>query len=336
LSSLRRFASTLGLSITTVSRALDGYPDVAAETRQRVVEAARATNYRPHAAARRLRLGSTETVTMVIPGAPGHFDEPLYLELLTALGARFDAAGFDLTVLAARDPDDERAVYRRLVEGRRTDGLIVARTRLKDDRIQYLAKARFPFVTIGRSELPVAYAHVDGDGESAFRVATERLIGLGHRRIAFAAAPAAFTFGKLRRRGWTSAMQAAGLAHDAAVEGELTEFGGLAAARTLLAATPRPTALVCVTDRMAIGAMRAVKELGLAVGRDVSIIGHDNIPAAAFAQPALTTMELSMIDVAARVASMLIALIGGGDPRDLSQILPVIAIERASAGPAPD
>ena len=104
MSSLRQLASTLGLSITTVSRALDGYPDVAAATRQRVIDAARATNYRPHAAARRLRLGSTETVTMVIPGTPGHFDEPLYLELLTALGARFDAAGFDLTVLAARDP----------------------------------------------------------------------------------------------------------------------------------------------------------------------------------------------------------------------------------------
>ena len=129
MSSLRQLASTSGLSITTVSRALDGYPDVAAATRQRVIDAAKATNYRPHAAARRLRLGSTETVTMVIPGTPGHFDEPLYLELLTALGARFDAAGFDLTVLAARDPDEERAVYQRLVEGRRTDGLIVARTR---------------------------------------------------------------------------------------------------------------------------------------------------------------------------------------------------------------
>ena len=75
MSSLRQLASTLGLSITTVSRALDGYPDVSAATRQRVIDAARKTNYRPHAAARRLRLGSTETVTMVIPGTPGHFDE---------------------------------------------------------------------------------------------------------------------------------------------------------------------------------------------------------------------------------------------------------------------
>jgi LacI family transcriptional regulator len=332
VSSLRRLASTLGLSITTVSRALDGYPDVAAATRQRVIDAARATNYRPHAAARRLRLGSTETVTMVIPGTPGHFDEPLYLELLTTLGARFDAAGFDLTVLAARDPAEEAAVYRRLVEGRRTDGLIVARTRREDQRILYLTEARFPFVTIGRTETPFPYAHVDGDGESAFRAATESLIALGHRRIAFLAAPSAFTFGKLRQRGWTCAMEAAGLAHDAVLEGQLTEFGGLAAARALLA-QERSTALLCATDRMAIGAMRAVKEAGLVVGRDVSVVGHDNISASAFTEPALTTMELSMMDVGARVADMLIALIGGADARDLSEILPVIPIERASVGP---
>jgi LacI family transcriptional regulator len=334
VSSLRQLASTLDLSITTVSRALDGYPDVAAATRKRVIDAAKAANYRPHAAARRLRLGSAETVTMVIPGTPGHFDEPLYLELLTTLGVCFDAAGFDLTILAARDPDEERAVYRRLVEGRRTDGLIVARTRRKDSRIRYLTEMRFPFVAIGRTETSLAYAHVDGDGETAFRAATERLIGLGHRRIAFVAAPSAFTFGKLRRRGWASAMEAAGLAHDAVLEGELTEFGGLAAARTLLAATPTPTALLCATDRIAIGAMRAVKEAGLTVGRDVSIVGHDNISATAFSEPPLSTMELSMVDVGTRVADMLIALIGGADPRDHSEVLPVIPIERASVGPA--
>jgi LacI family transcriptional regulator len=333
LNSLRQLASTLGLSITTVSRALDGYPDVAAATRQRVIDAAKASGYRPHAAARRLRLGSTETVTMVIPGTPGHFDEPLYLELLTTLGARFDAAGFDLTVLAARDPKEEAAVYRRLVEGRRTDGLVVARTRCRDQRISYLTAACFPFVTIGRTETRLPYAHVDGDGESAFRAATETLIALGHRRIAFVAAPSVFTFGKLRQRGWSSAMKAAGLAHDAVLEGQLTEFGGLAAARTLLA-EKQPTAFVCATDRMAIGAMRAVKEAGLTVGRDVSVIGHDNISASAFTEPALTTMELSMMDVGTRVADMLIALIGGADPRDLSEILPVMPIERASVEPA--
>jgi LacI family transcriptional regulator len=130
-------------------------------------------------------------------------------------------------------------------------------------------------------------------------------------------------------------MKSAGLRHDAGIESELTEFGGLAAARALLAMTPRPTALLCATDRIAIGAMRAVKELKLEVGRDVSVVGHDNISASAFTDPGLSTMELSMVDVGTRVADMLIALIGGADPRDLAEILPVIPIERASVGPQP-
>jgi LacI family transcriptional regulator len=334
VSSLRKLASSLGLSITTVSRALDGYPDVAETTRARVREAARAVNYRPHAAARRLRLGATETVTMVIPGDPGHFDEPLYLELLSALGARFDQAGFDLTVLAARAGAEELAVYRRLVEGRRTDGLIVARTRLDDARICYLAEAKFPFVTMGRTEVPVAYAHVDGDGEVAFAAATRRLIGLGHRRIAHIGGPAQFMFAKLRKRGWTNALRDADIGYTAFAEEALTEQGGLAAARKLLALTPRPTALLCATDRMAIGAMHAVKEAGLVVGRDVSVVGHDNISAGAFTEKALSTMELSFAAVGARLAEMLIALIGGARPEDFAEILPVIPIERESAGRA--
>jgi LacI family transcriptional regulator len=130
-------------------------------------------------------------------------------------------------------------------------------------------------------------------------------------------------------------MKAAGLDHGMVIEGPLTELGGLAAARALLAGPTPPTALLCATDRMAIGAMRAIKDAGLAVGGDISVIGHDNISASAFTEPALTTMELSMIDVGARVADMLIALIGGADPGDLSAILPVIPVERDSVAPAP-
>jgi LacI family transcriptional regulator len=333
LSELRKLASSLGLSITTVSRAIDGYPDVAPATRERVRAAARAANYRPHAAARRLRLGTTETVAMVLPGDPGHFDEPLYLQLLTALGERLDAAGLDLTVLAARTAAAETAVYRRLVEGRRIDGLVVARTRVEDERVRYLAGVGIPFVNMGRTEAKVAYAHVDGDGEAAFRQATERLLGLGHRRIAHIGSPAEFMFSKLRMKGWRAAMIEAGESPALVIEAPPTEQGGLAAARTLLSRAPRPTALLCATDRIAIGAMRAVKEAGLTVGGDVSVVGHDNLTASLFTEPALTTMDLPIAKVGARLGEMLIALIGGADARDFSEVWPVALIERATTGP---
>jgi LacI family transcriptional regulator, galactose operon repressor len=336
VSDLRKLASSLGLSITTVSRAIDGYSDVASATRERVRAAAKAANYRPNAAARRLRLGTTETVTMVLPGDPGHFDEPLYLQLLTALGERLDAAGLDLTVLAARTASAEAAVYRRLVEGRRTDGLIVARTRVDDERIRYLAGAGVPFVAMGRTAVRVPYAHVDGDGGAAFWQATQRLLALGHRRIAYLGAPAEFMFTKLRKDGWKQAMREAGLAPTFATEGSPTEQGGLAAARGLMARSPHPTALVCATDRIAVGAMRAVKDAGLVVGRDVSVVGHDNLAASAFTEPPLSTMDLPIAKAGTRLAEILIALIGGANARDFAEVWPVTPIERASTGPAPD
>ena len=336
MSGLRTLAASLGLSITTVSRALDGHADVAPATRERVRAAAAATGYRPNTAARRLRRGATEAVTMVVPGDPGQFAEPLYLELLAVCGGVFDAAGLDLTVLAARQGADEMAVYRRLVEGRRTDGLIVARTRVDDPRVRWLAERGFPFVAMGRTELDVPYAHVDGDGEAAFRRATERLIALGHRRIAHLGGPDGFTFARLRRRGWASAMAEAGLPTDGVAEAALTEAGGAEAARALLARADPPTALLCATDRIAIGAIGAAAGLGLVVGRDLSVVGHDNLSQSAYTQPPLSTMELSIRGIGVRLAEMLIARIGGADPRDLSEIRPVEAIDRASVGPPPD
>ncbi len=335
MSALRALASSLGLSITTVSRALDGYGDVAAATRERVRRAAEAANYRPNAAARRLRLGATETVSLVLPGDPGHFDEPLYMELLAALGARFDAAGLDLMVLAARSPSEELALYRRLVDGRRTDGIVLARTRVDDPRIRYLAGSGIPFVVMGRTGAAVTYAHVDGDGTAAFAEATRRLLALGHRDIAYVGASSEFTFSKLRREGWAAARTDAGLEPAISTEAAATEPGGLAAVRALLQGTPRPTALLCATDRIAIGGLRAIKEAGLVAGRDVSIVGHDNLSASAFTEPALTTMELPIAKVGTRLAEMLLALIGGADARDFAEVWPVSPIERASTGPAP-
>jgi LacI family transcriptional regulator len=334
MSALRALASSLGLSITTVSRALDGYGDVAAATRERVRRAAEAANYRPHPAARRLRLGATETVSLVLPGDPGHFDEPLYMELLAALGARFDAAGLDLMVLAARSPGEELALYRRLVESRRTDGIVLARTRVDDPRIRYLAESGIPFVVMGRTETRVVYAHVDGDGTAAFADATRRLIALGHREIAYVGASLGFTFSKLRRNGWAIAMRDAGLRPELSAETAATEEGGLAGVRAMLRSAPRPTALLCATDRIAIGGLRAIKEAGLTAGRDVSIVGHDNLSASAFTEPALTTMDLPIAKVGTRLAEMLLALIGGADARDFAEVWPVLSIERASTGPA--
>ena len=336
MSSLRRFASSLGLSITTVSRALDGYPDVSPATRERVLKAAAEAGYHPNSAARRLRKGSGETVALVMPSEPGRFYEPVFVELLAAVGERLAAQHYDLVLLAARPGPDEMAVYRRLVEGRRADALIVVRTRRVDERVIFLQSKGVPFVCHGRTDVATPYAFIDGDGESGFRDVTARLIARGHRRIALLSAPSDLMFTVFRTSGWRRALAEAGLAGgDLIAEGTPTEEGGYALAKAFLARAERPTALVCATDRMAIGAMRAAGEFGLKIGTDIAITGHDNIQAATLTDPALTTMELPLREVGERVADMVLARLGGADPRDLVEIRPLVQMPRASSGEGP-
>ena len=333
--SLRTLSNHLGLSITTVSRALDGYPEVAQATRERVHAAALAAGYRPNSAARRLRKGSTEVVTLILPGEPGHFNEPLYIELLAPIGERLAQDGYDLTLIAAPPGPDELKTYRRVVDGRRADALIVVRTRRDDARVAYLDSVDFPFVTMGRTQSAKPYAFVDGDSETAFGQAVVWLRDRGHARIAHLAAPSAFTFSGLRRRGYETAMCAAGLLPHI-IEDAANEDGGRRAAGLVLDGRGRPTALLCATDRMAIGALAAARARGIHVPEQLSVIGHDNLPMGAFSDPALTTMELPIAETGRLLAEMVLGRLAGKDPATLSVIRPLNFIERGSTAPVPD
>ena len=130
MSQLRQLASSLGLSITTVSRALDGYPDVAAKTRERVQRAARAVGYRPNTAARSLRRQRAEAIAVVLPSEPGRVGPPVFLDMLAGCGTRLAEVGFDLMLLPSVGRLSEIDTYSRLVDGRRADAFIVLRTRL--------------------------------------------------------------------------------------------------------------------------------------------------------------------------------------------------------------
>jgi LacI family transcriptional regulator len=335
MTTIRDLAQRLGLSITTVSRALDDYQDVSALTRAKVRAAAEATGYRPNAAARRLRRGRTDVVTMVLPTTHGGFDEPLYIQLLASMGPRFVKAGYDLTLLAAPPGEEETRTYRRIVEGQRADGIIVVRARQDDARIRYLLTTEMPFVVMGRSNVEGHYSLVDGDGQSAFHQATQYLLKLGHRRIIHLAAPSAFTFATLRRKGYEAAMHAADLEpkiFECSAESEPSER----IARELLESIHRPTAFLCATDRMAYGVMNAAHSLGLRIPDDLSVMGHDNLPASATSVPPLTTMELPLSNTGERLAMAVLQAIKDPLAAPLHDILPVNLIERGSTAPPPE
>lgn len=336
MTTLKELAKALDLSITTVSRALAGYSEVAAETRERVREAAKAQGYQPNFMARRLKKGRTEAIALVLPTEPGHFDEPLFLEMIVAIGRRLAQADLDLVVMAARSGTEEQKVYRRLVEGKRADAAIVVRPRRRDWRIRYLADEGFPFVIYGRSDEPGEHAFVDGDGEAAFNAATTMLVSFGHRNIALINAPSHYTFAHVRAKGWRAALAAAGLPPGPVLVAESSEEEGYRLMRELLALEPRPTAVLCATDRMAIGAMRAIADAGLRAGRDIALIGHDNISAASYTEPPLTTLALPIQRTGERLVEILLALLDGAAPTDFQEIRPVTLIERDSHWTTPD
>lgn len=329
---LRTLADQLGLSITTVSRALDGYDDVAEATKLRVRRAADAAGYRPNPNARRLRKGSSESIALIMPTEPGRFFEAAFVDLLAVVGERLAARRYDLVLMAARPGADEQAAYARLARERRADAFILVRTRRRDPRVAFLQAQGLPFVCHGRTDSAVPYAHVDGDGEAGFHAATARLAGLGHTRIAHLGAPDEFMFAGFRRAGWRRAMAEAGLADDLESAVAPTEEGGEAGAAAMLSRADRPTALICATDRIAIGAMRAAQAAGLIVGRDIAIAGYDNIHAGQHTSPPLTTMELDASTAGERLADMALALVGGASAEGLSEVLTPRQIARASTG----
>ncbi len=331
---LKRLSKHLGLSQTTVSRALNGYPDVSAATRERVTNAAREVGYSPNPLARRLAKGRLEAVGVIMSVGVGNFGDPFYSEFLAGVAEVFHQADMDLLVVAAPTGEEELSAYRRMVEGRRVDGLIVARTRTKDPRINYLLERNFPFVTFGRSGESAQHAFLDMDNEAGFIQVTERLIDFGHSRIALINAPEDLHFALLRRHGYERALRDAGLECDPEliVEGDRGEVDGHRLAERLLGLDRPPTALLCASDAMALGAMRAVKECGRTVGTDVSIIGYDDLPFAKYTEPPLTTLHQPIRPAGAHVAEMLLSRISGSTIEDLQDLWQPRLIVRESDG----
>ena len=326
--SLARIARALGVSVTTVSRALAGYDDVAAATRARVAAEAARIDYRPNEAARRLRRGRAEAVGVVLPSGPGQFDDPFFLRMLSAIGPALEGARLDLLVTTARPGADEVRAYRHLVENRKVDGILLARTRRRDERISYLLDQDFPFVAHGRSEEERLFPFVDIDGEAACREATERLLGLGHRRIGMINARSGYMFAVHRHAGWQAALGCEGPYREV----EPTEENGFLAMRDLLARAA-PTAVLCATDRIAVGAMHALTDMGLRAGRDVSLIGFDDLSLASYTDPPLTTIAQPIERAGRRMVEMLLARIAGAAIEGMQEIWPARLIARRSDGP---
>jgi LacI family transcriptional regulator len=311
---IKDVAQALKLSITTVSRALDGYDDVAESTRELVIKTAHEMGYTPNRAARQLRRQQTDTIGYILPTEKPQFADAFYSEFIAGLGDKAASNNFDLLVSAAPpDSSMEKALYERWVQGRKVDGLILNRTRLQDWRVQYLTERKAPFVSLERSHLPVEFVGIETETNQGMIELIAHLANQGHSRIAYIGASPDIKIEYDRHAGYQNGLRESGIAPDLNLlrRADLTPEGGYQAARQLLTLATAPTAIVCVNDLTAIGAMHAAHEHGLKVGRDIAIAGFDGIADSAHTQPPLTTLDQPVYEIAGRLVTMLLALIKG-------------------------
>ncbi len=310
--SLKQIAKSLGLSITTVSRALNGYDDVAEETRQRVQAEVERSGYRPNAMARRLKMGKIDAIGLVCPVSSLQHDNGILLEMVTEISHELARKEIDL-LLIADESDTGSGNLKRLLQGRRVDAFIVAHTLRDDPRLQLLQQHDFPFIALGRSELARPYAWFDFDNYHGIHMATNHLIALGHTRIALLKEDSPQAYVSQRHQGYLEAMSAAGLE---VLAGDVTtarnsRLFGYRATKTLCAGSNRPTAIVTTTNMLGDGAAQALDELGYLDGQ-ISLIVYDGLPA-----DSLITMEVSAIIQATRhqvgqqIATMALELLNG-------------------------
>ena len=337
---LKSLAAELGLSITTVSRALAGYADVSPSTREQVRLAAERAGYVPNLNARRLVTGRTDAVGIVLPfPADELFDpyvnDPFINELIRHLAHALQRLPeLDLIVGYAHRDQDLLDVYKRFIRGRRVDAFFLPRTEVQDQRVEYLLGQGIPFVCHGRTQYSDRHAWVDSNAKQGFAGATRRFLKLGHERIALLNMPARYFTAGLRAEGYAETMRAAGL--EALVKDcELRMQSSYLAAKALLQSPAPPTALLCATDILAVGALRAVRELGRVAGKDVSVIGADNLPLARLLEPDLASMTYSYEHISSVMVTMLKQQLADQQILPAHQLIDFQLIERGSLGPYP-
>src|SRR6185369_2174834 len=242
---LKRLADQLGMSKTTVSRALNGYPEVSEVTRERVLKAAREAGYQANPMARSLAVGRSNVLGIIYPLLPADLGDAMFLSVVGGMSEALEARAMNL-IIAPVSPANEMPSYEQMVRGKRVDGLVVSRTLVHDERIAYLSRAGFPFIAHGRTSLDAPYAWFDYDNEAGIRMAVERLLSLGHQRIAMVSAPLQMNFAAQRSASFLAALAAAGLSCDPRwlVEDSIDRRSGYAAVQQLLACSPRPTAII--------------------------------------------------------------------------------------------
>lgn len=320
-----------GVSIATVSRAINREEGLSPKTRQRILELASRLHYHPNLPARSLVGKKPEALGIVIPQTSQFaLSNPYYNELLKGIGVRTNESGYYLVLSFLREES-----YARLHEHRLTAGIIVLANRMDDPGVEDAASKNIPMVLIPGDPLRKGIPSVDGDNRGGVLQAVRHLGKLGHRRIAFLRGPMNSKYSVDRLPAFHQALKKYRLPFRAefVLPYDFSQEGAFAQMKKLLAASPPPTAVLLMNDYSAMGVLRAAKEMGFRVPGDVSIIGFGDVPLASMTDPPLTTVREPFQAMGYQAADMLFRIIEGKKNARRNVTLPVELVIRNSTAP---
>jgi LacI family transcriptional regulator len=323
---IREVASHAGVSVATVSRALNRSGPVREETRRRVEAAVKALDYHPNSAARSLITRRTRMLGVLLPDLHGEF----FSELIRGLDQAAQAAGYHLLVSSSHDNATDLDAALQGMHGR-LDGLIVMAPKVGGAVLSQLLPTHIPLVLLNSADADLECDALRIDSFGGARDMVQHLVSHGHRRIAFINGPEENFDAQERLRGYRAGLEAAGLCPDPQLEvpGDFTGSGGHAGSVSLLAVRPPPTAIFAANDAMALGALSALREAGVVVPRMMALAGFDDISSARYASPPLTSVRGPIGQLAARAVTRLVSRATRTATREL---LPALLVPRHSCG----
>ena len=305
--SIADVALEAGVSVATVSRVINHKGNVSQETMRRVEEAIQKLSYEPNILARNFRKSESRVMLILAP----NITNPYYSQILTGIGFSARRLGYSFMICTTGGDSDQERDFLDMLAKKRADGAIMLATGMSRDDIEHYA-AKYPIVQCSEYYPDTSVAHVAIDNyRSAYQV-VEYLLSLGHRRIATISSINNYPSTRLRLAGYRDALIAAGLQPDDA----LVRYGsfdysfssGLAAAQSLLLQSDRPTAIFCISDMLALGAINGAQNMGLKVPSDVSVVGFDDVAHATMFRPHITTMAQPCYEIGQRATELLCRL----------------------------
>src|SRR5689334_22374752 len=331
MATIREVAESAGVSYATVSHVINNTRVVTQETRERVLAAMVALDYRPNALARSLRQGKTNTIGLVLPDSAN----PFFAEISRSIEDEAFKKGYSVFLCNTELDTQRELFYVDVLSKKQVDGIIFVAAGDQADSLDFLLRQGMPVVMIDRDLPNVEVDAVLTDHQLGGFLATQHLIELGHRLIACIAGPSSITPSAERITGYRKALEQAGLPFDESmlIRGDYHAESGMEITQSILQMDPRPTAIFALNDLMALGALRAASEANCSVPKDLAVVGYDDLELARFTSPPLTTIAQPKREIGAQALTLLVDRISQKTRPPNRVVLPPELIVRGSTQP---